>query len=121
MAMSRKTVPENSIWPVFISSMASSGVATTPTIEESEALTIAAATLPPAIEVNAIDACTVEGTKVKNRMPIYSPSPSTKRSGESAKPTSGNSTNVQLRIIRCRRQWIRPRIASAVERRAPYR
>ena len=44
--------------------MASNGVATTPTIEERDALTIAAATLPPAIDVKAMDACTVEGTKV---------------------------------------------------------
>ena len=120
--MSRKTVPENSICPVFISSMASSGVATTPTIEESEALTIAAATLPPAIEVNAIEACHGRGHKGQEQNAHVQPITEHKNAaGESAKPTRGNSTNVQLKIIRCRRQWVRPRIASAVERRAPYR
>ncbi len=38
------------------------GVSTMPIRLDSEALTTAAGTLPPAIEVNAIDDCTVEGS-----------------------------------------------------------
>ena len=53
-----------------ISSTASSGVATTPSMLDSDALTMAAGTLPCAIEVNAMEDCTVEGTRHKNSNPV---------------------------------------------------
>ena len=119
IAMSRKTLPEISMWSLCIRSIANSGVATTPTMLDSDALTIAPATLPPAIEVNAMDACTVEGTSVRKRIPRYSPSPSTNLRGKSAIPKSGKITKVQVRRRACSRQCLSPAIASAVERRAP--
>ena len=57
--------------PVFISSTTSSGVSTTPTMLDNDALTIAAETWPRAIEVNAIDDCTVDGTRHRNSSPLY--------------------------------------------------
>ena len=43
----------------------SAGVRKTPRMLEAEALTTAPATLPRAIEVKAIEDCTVEGTSVR--------------------------------------------------------
>src|SRR3546814_2941437 len=60
----------------------SSGVSTMPSRFDIEALTTAAATLPPAIEVNAIDDCTVDGSVHTNRRPRYSSGVSTARSEE---------------------------------------
>ena len=40
---------------------------------DSDALTIAAGTLPWAIEVNAIEDCTVDGTRHRNSTPVYRP------------------------------------------------
>ena len=49
---------------VFISAIASRGVSTTPSRLDADALTIAPATLPRAIEVKLIELCTVEGHRV---------------------------------------------------------
>src|SRR3546814_943622 len=69
----------------------SSGVSTMPSRFDIEALTTAAETLPPAIEVNAIDDCTVDGSVHTNRRPRYSSGVSTAcPSGCSASPSSGN-------------------------------
>lgn len=56
---------------VFINRTTSNGVSATPRMLDSDALTIAAETLPRAIDVNAIDDCTVEGTRHKNSNPLY--------------------------------------------------
>ena len=53
----------------LISSSTSSGVAKTPMRFEADALTIAPGMLPRAIEVNATEDCTVEGTRHRKRMP----------------------------------------------------
>ena len=55
---------------VCMSSTARSGVSTTPSMFDSDALTIAAGTLPGAIEVNAIEDCTVDGTRHRNSTPV---------------------------------------------------
>ena len=41
-----------------------------PRMLDNEALTIAAGTLPWAIEVNAIEDCTVDGTRHRNSTPV---------------------------------------------------
>ena len=51
--------------------MTNSGVSTMPIRLENDALHIAAATLPFAMEVNAIDDCTVDGRQHKNITPAY--------------------------------------------------
>ena len=56
---------------VYISSTTSSGVSTTPRMFDREALTIAAGTLPCAIEVKAIDDCTVDGRTQRKSIPVY--------------------------------------------------
>ncbi len=56
---------------VFINRITSSGVTKTPSRFENDALTIAPATLPRAIDVNAMDDCTVDGTRHRYRMPVY--------------------------------------------------
>ena len=55
---------------VCMSSTTRSGVSTTPSMFDSDALTIAAGTLPWAIDVNAIDDCTVDGTRHKKSTPV---------------------------------------------------
>ena len=50
-------------------SMMSEGVTMTPTRFDSEAATMAPATLPFAMDVKVTEEFTVEGTKVRNRMP----------------------------------------------------
>ena len=54
----------------LIRATTSSGVNTTPMRFDAEALTIAPGTLPRAIEVNAIDDCTVDGTSVRYSRPV---------------------------------------------------
>ena len=51
--------------------MTNTGVSTMPIRLENDALQIAAATLPLAMEVNAIDDCTVDGRQHKNITPAY--------------------------------------------------
>jgi hypothetical protein len=57
-------------WPPTENSRpTSSGVRNMPKMLEAEAEQIAAGTLPPAIEVKAIDDCTVDGRTQRKRMP----------------------------------------------------
>ena len=53
----------------FSAKPASNGVTNMPIMLEAEALQSAAGTLPPAIDVNATDACTVDGKVQRNRRP----------------------------------------------------
>src|ERR1700677_3859357 len=86
----------------------SAGVSTIPNMLDTEALHRAAGTLPRAIEVKAIEDCTVEGSTQTNINPSA-------RSGEThprdndvtTRPTTGNSTNVLARTRLCRRQCVR--------------
>ena len=48
---------------VLISAIASSGVMNTPSMFDMEALTIAAATFPRAMEVKLMELCTVDGSR----------------------------------------------------------
>src|SRR3546814_8703666 len=60
--------PHDRVTPLaLISRLASSGVSAMPSRFEKDALHTAAAILPRAIEVKAIDDCTVDGSKVRNR------------------------------------------------------
>lgn len=69
--MSRTAEPSMRRAPVVcISKTTSSGVSTTPRMFDSDALTIAAGTLPCAIDVNAIEDCTVDGTRHRNNTPV---------------------------------------------------
>ena len=52
------------------STPARSGVRNMPKIFEADAEQMAAGTLPPAIDVKAMDDCTVEGSTHRNRMPV---------------------------------------------------
>ncbi|SLJ38650.1 Uncharacterised protein [Mycobacteroides abscessus subsp. abscessus] len=55
---------------VCISSITNTGVMKTPNMFETDALTTAAATLPRAIDVNAIEDCTVEGNRHRYSTPV---------------------------------------------------
>ena len=68
-----------------------SGVKTTPTREETLAATIEAAMCPRAIEVNATEDCTVDGTSVRYRIPRYISLPTTAFRGSIASPSSGTT------------------------------
>src|SRR3546814_5466742 len=64
--MSRNTPNESSAPATWRSEPASTGVSTTPTMLDADAAQSAAGTVPQAIDVNAIDDCTVEGRKHTN-------------------------------------------------------
>ena len=120
MAISAKTEPSIFIpLPEDMRSMTNAGVATTPTRFDAEALTMAPATFPRATEVNATEDCTVDGTRVRYKIPRYISGERTAVAGRRAMPISGNTTKVNARIIRCSRQCLMPVSASFVERRAP--
>ena len=55
---------------VCISSVTSTGVTKMPSMFDAEALTTAAATLPRAIEVNAMEDCTVDGSRHRYSTPV---------------------------------------------------
>ena len=102
-----------------MSNMTNAGVATTPSTLLADALTIAPATLPRAIDVNATDDCTVDGTSVKYNTPMYSSGLYAMPTGRNATPISGNNTNVNAKIVACNRQFVNPSSASLVDNRAP--
>ena len=105
---------------VFISSTTSSGVSAIPTMLDSDALTSAAETLPRAIEVNAIEDCTVEGTRHKNSNPLYRSRFSSQGTRpRQASPSSGKSTKVVASTSRCNCQRLTPCQACCGESRAP--
>ena len=85
---------------------------------DSEALQSAAGTLPRAIEVKAMEDCTVEGSTQTNSSPKAR---SFGNHGFSAavrpSPTAGNSTKVLASTRPCRRQCVMP--TACVDRRAP--
>ena len=101
----------------------SNGVRKTPSRFDIDALQTAAATLPRAIEVNAIDDCTVEGRAHRKRIPTINSGVSSQLgdSHSMPSPSSGNATKVQASTSRCRRQWVRPAMIASRGRRAPCR
>ena len=105
---------------VCMSSTTRSGVSTTPRMLDSDALTIAAGTLPLAIEVNAMEDCTVDGTRHRNSTPVYRPGVNTDGTrARAAKPRMGKKTNVAASTSRCSRQCRSPCSASIGDSRAP--
>lgn len=91
-----------------------------PTRLENEPAQMAAATLPRAREVKAIEDWTVDGTRHRNSSPVESSGVRTwGTSPRAARPSTGKRTKVQARTVRWSRQWRSPAIASRVESRAP--
>src|SRR5579883_525449 len=97
-----------------------SGASTVPSRFDVEALHNAAGTLPPAIDVKAIDAWMVDGSALSRINPAHNGGDSSP-GAEACKPTtsSGNSTNVLRKITACSRQWRRPATAASGASRAP--
>ncbi len=77
----------------------SAGVRTMPRRLEKDALHIAAATLPRAMAVKAMDDCTVEGSSVRNRMPLAQAGSMPGRCTIPS-PIAGNRTKVEARTAR---------------------
>ena len=100
--------------------LTSSGVTSTPSRVEAEALHTAAGMLPRAMEVKAMADCTVAGSTHKYITPVYS-SGVTKGSsnGRSAQPSNGNNTKVQANTSKCSRQWVMPAMIASRESLVP--
>src|SRR5699024_2745566 len=77
-------------------------VAITPTRLEADAATMAPATLPRPMEVNATEDCTVEGTRVRNKMPRDISSVINNVSGSSVSTKMGKSKKVDIKIVMSR-------------------
>src|SRR6201996_1087366 len=120
--MSRTAVASMRAPPlVFISSTTSNGVSAIPTMFDSDALPGAAETFPRAIEVNAIEDCTVDGTRHRNSSPLYrSRFSSHGTSPRAASPSSGKTTKVVASTSRCSRHRLTPCQACCGDSRAPY-
>src|SRR5882757_11446443 len=89
---------------------------------ENEALHKAAATFPLAMDVNAIDDCTVDGRQHKNITPAHRSGVNTSgTSARESKPSNGKTRKVKASITPCSRQCRNPANASWVDNRAPYR
>ena len=105
---------------MFINSTTSSGVSTTPRMLDNDALTMAAETWPRAIDVNAIEDCTVDGTRHKNSTPAYRSMVSTEgTNARQASPRIGKITNVVASTSRCSRHCRTPCQACCGDNRAP--
>src|SRR5258706_4080105 len=112
---------EPAFWFVIVT-LTITGVRKMPIRLEADALHTAAGTLPLAIDVKAIDDCTVDGSVHRNRTPVYSAGVTSGAStGLSARPSSGNSTNVLSRTTRCRRQCVAPATIAPRGNLAPCR
>ena len=87
---------------------------------ENDALHTAAGTLPRAIEVNAIDDCTVDGSVHRNSRPSASCVPTmADASGIRPTPSRGNMANVHRNTSRCRRQCVTPAMIASRDSLAP--
>ncbi len=87
---------------------------------EKLALHTAAATLPRAMAVKAIELCTVEGSRVRNSMPAPSIG-STPGKARAARPSSGKARKVIAMTARCSRQLRAPATMASRDSRAPWR
>ncbi|CAJ3473162.1 Uncharacterised protein [Burkholderia pseudomallei] len=100
----------------------SAGVTKMPSRLDADAEQTAAGTLPLAIDVNAIDDCTVDGSVQRNSTPAYSAGVTSGVStGLSARPSSGNSANVLSSTSACSRQCVAPATIASRESFAPCR
>src|SRR5690606_36015463 len=100
----------------------SNGVRNMPKMFDADADTIAAETLPPAIEVKAMDDWTVEGRTQRKRMPVKKAdcdSPGTDH--PAARPRIGNRMNVDESTARCSLQCVMPATTASRDSRAPCR
>lgn len=89
---------------------------------DAEAAHTAAETLPRAIEVNAIDDCTVDGSVHRNSTPRYRSGVTSGASrGRNTQPISGNSTKVLVNTTRCSRQCVTPASTACRDSLAPCR
>src|SRR5271166_684646 len=105
---------------VSINNRTSSGVSTTPRMLDNDALTMAAETCPRAIEVNAMDDCTVDGTRHRNSTPWYRSMVSTDGTNARATtPSIGKITYVVVRTSKCSRHCRTPCQACSGDNRAP--
>ena len=109
--------------PCALSSIpASSGVSRMPSRLEAVAAHSAAATLPRAIEVNAIEDCTVDGSTHSISTPAHSAGVSSPGAiARAVSPSAGNSRNVQASTTACSRQCRAPANAARGASRAPCR
>jgi len=81
---------------------------------------MAAAILPRAIEVNAIEDCTVDGRTQKNNTPIHSCGGSNPGSAvDRPRPIRGKNTNVTAATDACSRQCVAPLTMAPRDSRAP--
>ena len=89
---------------------------------DNDALTMAAETWPRAIEVNAMEDCTVDGTRHKNSNPLYRSTLNTEgTNARAASPRTGKITNVVASTSTCNRHCRTPCQACCGDSRAPYR
>ena len=89
---------------------------------DNDALTMAAETWPRAIEVNAIEDCTVDGTRHRNSNPLYRSMLSTDGTNtRAASPRIGKITKVVASTSTCSRHCRTPCQACCGDSRAPYR
>jgi hypothetical protein len=96
------------------------GVSAIPIRLENEALHIAAATLPLAMDVKAIDDCTVDGRQHKNITPAYNCGLNTVGTNtRQISPSTENATKVAVNTNTCSRQCRNPANALRVDSRAP--
>ena len=104
------------------SSPASSGVSRMPTRLDAVAAQSAPATLPRAIEVNAIEDCTVDGSTHSTSSPAHSAGVSSPGAiARAASPSAGNNRNVLASTTACSRQCRAPANAACGANRAPCR
>ena len=104
------------------SNPASNGVSSMPSRLDAVAAHKAAGTLPRAIEVNAIEDWTVEGSTDSRIRPVQSGA--LMRCGataRAARASAGNSTKVDASTNTCSRQLLAPASAALGARRAPWR
>ncbi len=98
----------------------SAGVSTIPTRLDTEALQRAADTLPRAMEVKAMEDCTVEGSTQTNISPIDNSGVSQGRSNVvSSRPIAGNRMKVLAKTRDCSRQCEIPSSTAWGDSRAP--
>src|SRR6478736_3396642 len=119
-----RTAKSDTPAPVWVTrnAVTSAGVTTMPIRLENDALHIAAATFPFAMDVNAIEDCTVDGRQHKNITPAYKSGVNTSGTNtRESKPSNGKNTKVNARMTPCNRQCRTRAKAARVDNRAPYK
>ena len=100
----------------------SKGVIKIPRRLDNEAAQIAAATFPPAIDVNAMEDWTVDGSKQIKMMPRMSSGVKMFwMNGRMINPKIGKNTNVHSTISACNFQCVAPSTIAWRDKRAPWK